>query len=185
MSRDFTGATDRLDWASIDNLAGDALTISVWVYLDGLNAATNSYIFCAHDNGDTQYGIVVNLIGSSADPKVDVLRHGATADYIWFETNTSFDTGGWHHILITNNGGVLSGSTAIYTDGTSRATSFTNGVGAETAHSGSWSLGGRIYSDTRNLDGRIAEIALWSAVLDGTTIAALASGDVPRRSRPT
>ena len=52
-------------------------------------------------------------------------------------------------------------------------------------HTGSWSLGGRIYDDTRNLDGKIAEVAVWNSVLSSAAITALAGGAEPQSCYPT
>jgi hypothetical protein len=87
--------------------------------------------------------------------------------------------GTWIHVLATGNGELLSGSVAIYKNGSPVTISFTNGSGSETAHTGKWSLGGRIYSDTRNLNGKIAQVGVWSRVLNGTEIANLAAGQAP------
>ena len=176
MSRSFNGTTNRLDWANIDNLAGSAFTLSAWVWLDALNGASNNYIFCINDSGDTQYGIVVNII---AGRNLDVIRHGTT-DYIWYENATVMNTGAWHHILITSDGGVVAGSVVIYVDGViSAGQGFSNGSGAETAHTGKWSLGGRIYSDNRNHNGKIAQVGVWNRVLTAGEIANLAARYAP------
>lgn len=181
-SRDFNGSTDRLDWANIANLSGAALTISAWVWPSSTPAQTNEYVVCMHDAGDASYGIVFNLLASGQ--QVDFLRHGAT-DYLWFSSGNVLTRDAWHHIIITSNGGLLEGSVVFYIDGATIAQSFTNGSGAETAHTGKWSLGGRIYSDNRNLEGRIAQVGIWNRVLTAGEIALLAAGYAPALAAPS
>jgi hypothetical protein len=171
-SRDFNGTTNRIDWANVDNLAGDPLTISYWIYYDAV--AHNSYAVCMHNSGET-YGITAN---SATATSLTLIRLGSTG-YIWDATGLSSLVGAWHHVLITSNGGLLAGSVAIYLDGVSRTVSFTNGSGAETAHTGSWSIGGRISDDARNVDGKMAQVAVWSRVLSAGEIANLAAGHAP------
>lgn len=181
-SRDFNGTTDRIDWANVNNLKGDALTISAWVYCDAV--AHNSYLLCQHDSGDTHYGIIFNISG---DTSVNFIRYG-TSDYNWGAANldVDFDTpSAWHHVLVTSDGGLISGSVAIYVDGISKTVTLTGNGGTETEHTGSWSIGGRIYDDARNLDGHIAQVAVWDHVLDSTEIANLAAGYAPNLAEAT
>lgn len=180
MSRDFNGTTDRVDWSAVANLTGHALTISFWTYIDASPA--NGYFICIHDAGDASYGIIVN--SSNATNKViSFLVHGTT-DMVRASAYAVAATGAWTHFLITWTG-VINDYTSvhIYKNGTevsyNDAGLSQNGA-SETNHTGSWSLGGRIYSDTRNIDAKICEVAIWNAVLDSTTITALAAGNSPQ-----
>jgi hypothetical protein len=169
-SRHITASSDKISFSSIDTLTGDPLTISAWIYLD-TNSASNYYIVGMQDSGDTQYGIVLNLIATTT--LLDFVRH-ATSDYLW-NISENVPGIGWRHVLLTSNGGLLSSSVAMYVDGVSKAVSFTNGSGAETAHSGKWTIGGRTYDNARYFDGKIAEVAVWNRVLDSTEIAIMAN----------
>jgi hypothetical protein len=174
MARDFNGTTDRIDWANIDNLKGDALTISYWVYLDAV--AHNSYVICQHDASNTVLGIVAGVPSTTA---LTFIRHRTDGgDFVWQAGSLSNLTGAWHHVLITSNGALLEGSVVIYLDGTSKTLTLT-GSGTESEHTGSWALGGRIYDDNRNFDGKIGEVAVWGRVLSSTEIAQLAAGYYP------
>lgn len=175
-SRDFNGSTDRIDWSAVWNPSGSAFTISAMVYMDG--NATNSYLLCIHDSGDTSYGLVFNLTNNT---QVNLIRRAATVDYIWYKAALVPLTS-WHNVIITSDGGLLSGSVSIYLDGASQTISFDNGSGSETAHTGSWSLGGRIYSDTRNFDGKLAQMRVFDRVLTAAEIALEAAGVVTTTS---
>lgn len=171
-ARDFDGATNRIDWANVANLTGQAVTISAWVYVDAI--AHNSYIFNTHASGDGNIATVFNFPDTT---HLSFIRNGTTT-YIW-DGGWTVPTGEWIHCLITSDGGLLAGSTAIYGNGASKTITFTNGSGAEVAGTGSWSLGGRIYSDIRNLNGKIAQVGVWSRVLSSGEIANLYAGHAP------
>lgn len=169
-SRDMNGTTDRIDRASPFNPTGHAITVSLWVLAD--EVAHNTYCFCVNNTGDAAYGFTVNM---PANNLITSLRKGTT-DYIWNVTGLADLRGAWHHLLVTSDGGVLTGSTVIYLDGESQTISFVNGSGAEAAHAGTWSIGGRTYDDARNLDGHIAQVRVFDRVLTAGEIALEAAG---------
>jgi len=178
--RDFNGTTDRIDWAAVWNPTGQAFTFAAWIWLDVKNV--NEYFLCIHDAADTSYGLVVNNINPGV---LNFIRRGITTDYMWNTTAGPLATGVWQHVIVTSNGGLLTGSVVFYVNGVSSALTFSAGSGGETSHSGSWSLGGRIYSDTRNTNGRICQAAVWDHVLDATEIANLAAGYAPNLAEAT
>lgn len=177
-SRSFNGTTDRIDWATIANLTGHALSVSFWTYIDA--SPTNGYFLCIHDGGDASYGIIIN--SSDATNKVlSLLVHGTT-DMVRASANAVAATGAWTHFLITWTGAVNDYNTAhIYKNGVevSYSAGLSQNGASETTHTGSWSLGGRIYSDTRNIDAKIAQVGVWSRVLTAGEIANLAAGYAP------
>lgn len=176
MSREFDGATDRLDWASITTLTGDPVTISAWIYSDGM-AGNVDYIFCAHIAGNTGPGLIFFISSTSRI----VFTRIATTTLTRGGTAGSSLTAGWHHLLVTHDGTINDYTTIhIYEAGVDRSdnTGAQNGA-TETAPSGSWSLGGRINDDARNFDGKIAEVGVWDRVLSAGEIAALAAGATP------
>jgi hypothetical protein len=176
-SREFNGTTDRVDFASAGNLTGAAFTISAWVWPSSTPTNANQYVLCAHDSGDASYGLIFNVISSGL--QVNCTRHGTT-DYSWASSNNCLTRDAWNHVLITSTGGLVTGSVTFYINGLTIAQTFVNGSGAETAHTGSWSLGGRIYNDTRNIEGKIAQSAVWDRVLTADEIEHLASRYAPR-----
>lgn len=159
-SRSFNGTTDRIDWNSILNPAGQAFTFAANVYL--ASNPVNGYFLCVHDAGNTAPGLVINDVSTGI---LDFLRKGAGGNYLWFHNVNALTVEGWHHVIVTSDGGLLSGSVTMRIDGASVAVTFTNGSGAETAHTGKWSVGGRIYDNTRNLPGRVAQVRWFDRVL--------------------
>lgn len=179
MARDFNGSTNRLDWSTLGNLTGHAMTVSLWAYAD--TYVTNGYLLCIHDSGNTSFGIIINT--SSANPSygyVSVFVNAATDLQRSSVTNT-LGTGAWTHLVITWSGTITASTGVhIYKNGTETSYSTnTDGVASETSHTGSWSLGGRIYDDNRMFDGKLAEVAVWDRVLNSTEISNLASGYAP------
>ena len=61
MSFSFDGTNDRIDWAAVTNLTGSALTISAWVYSDGV-ASNADYVFNIQNAADNSYGIIMSLV---------------------------------------------------------------------------------------------------------------------------
>jgi hypothetical protein len=181
MSRDFNGSTDRLDWANIANLAGSAVTVSAWVYVDSFAGVNSMFISnfgpAANTNGMAFYFI------SNTNGQLAFYRQGTTFLFRYGDQGVAGATGRWQHVLVTHTGTFNDYTTIhIYLNGT-EVTYATTGGGqngaTETALTGSWSLGGRISDDIRNFDGKIAEVGVWNTVLAGATIAALAAGATP------
>jgi len=177
-SRDFNGATDRIDWASAGNLTGHALSISFWVNCDALNAAANQYVLCIHDASDASFGIIVNI--SHATNKYIGFLVNATTDLQQSSAANAIVLDTWQQFIITWDGVITTASSVhIYRGGTELTYSVTTNGATETTHSGSWSLGGRKTDDNRNHDGMIAQVGVWNRVLTAGEIANLAAGYAP------
>ena len=178
MARDFNGTTDRIDWASVANQTGHAQTISMWAYADTYVA--NGYLLCIHDSGDASFGIIINT--SSADPSfgyVSFLVNGTT-DLQRASVTGTLETGAWINIIVTWTGAINSfAGVHIYKNGTEVSYSTETTGATETTHTGSWSLGGRIYDNARMFDGKIAFVGVWNAVVDAATITGLAAKNSP------
>jgi hypothetical protein len=174
-SRNFNGTTDRIDWPSVANLKGSAITMSAWVYVVG-PGATSDYAICMHGSSNASVGIVLLVPDAT---HIELYRNGTSA-LVRFGTVSNL-TQGWHHILGTHNGTINDATTVhLYCDGIECAeyTNPNNGAG-EIENSGSWSVGGRIYDDLRNFNGQIAQAAVWNRVLTGAEITNLAAGQSP------
>src|SRR3990167_8038264 len=177
MARDFNGSTDRIDWASIYTPGANPITVAAWVYFDTVTPATPQYIW--HVGTNTNTPSFAMMTGTSGDIRVFVSC--ATTSQVRPSANSTLSISVWTHLLFTWDGTLTDATTIhIYKNGAevSYATS-TNGVGAMLSTAGSWSIGGRISDDTRNLNGRIAEIATWNRVLVAGEIASLANAYSP------
>ena len=174
MARDFNGSTDRLDWSSIGNLTGSPITISAWVYSDG-PAGNADYILCLHRTGDTAFGLAFSIPSPTA---MNFYRVGNTSINVIGGVANSW--AGWLHFLVTHDGTFTDATKVhIYRNGTElEYGTQQNGV-TEATINGSLSLGGRIFDDARNFDGKLAEVGVWDRVLSAGEIAALAAGTEP------
>ncbi len=178
MARDFDGSTDRIDIANVWDNAGLAQTLSMWVY--PVSVVAPVYFFTGHASGDAALGGSIFFLSGDGQPSLtcltsadDVQRTAVTATLI---------TGAWKHLLVTWDGGLTAGNIHIYHQGTEVSYAASNsGSGSFTAAGGSHSFGGRITTDTRNFEGRIAEFGHWDRefTADGPEIALLAAGYSP------
>jgi hypothetical protein len=93
---------------------------------------------------------------------------------VYRTTSGTYPTGQWVSLIYTYDGGVRSGGMHIYINGAegSYGTEQDNGSGPIAA-TGLWSLAGRYYDDTRNVDGKMAYVGYWNRVLSAAEIAAL------------
>ena len=155
--RDFNGSTDRIDWSSAGDLTGSALTISAWINSDGF-AGNSDYIFEIHQSGNTAIGMQFYLAATTniyyqRGTGVTSVYRGVTADDF---------TGALTHVLVTHNGTLNDYTTIhIYVNGTEVTLAVTNQNGSSVADpTGSWSVGGRIFDDSRNFDGKISQVAV-------------------------
>lgn len=173
MALDFNGTTDRVDWANIANLAGSAMSISMWVNPDAVTAV--SYLECFHDAGDTGFGIIFWVSAQTIR-----LTRNAGTDMLLY-SNNFLTASAWQNLVVTHDGVITTAASAHIYRNNSEVTyaTTTNGVAPETAHTGSWSTGGRIFDDTRCFNGKIAEVGIWNRVLDAGEITALSLGYSP------
>lgn len=177
-SRSFNGTTDRIDWASVANLKNTPTTVSAWARNLGAGA-TSDYMLQAHKSGNTAYGLVFYLYGGT---EVGLIV-ASGSPYVWKVGFVPDFTSGWHHFLATWDGSLNSSGVNLYCDGNlvTNIDTQTNGTTAEDL-TGSWSVGGRIYDDLRNFNGKLAQVACWNRVLTAGEIALLAGGYSPDRA---
>ncbi len=180
-SRNFNGTTDRIDWDNILNTAGQPITFSAWVYPDRVN--TNQYFLSVHNSTNTAYASLFSSPGYVTGPngQLQRLKGGATA-YNHF-TAEVLVASGWRHVLVTDDGVMTDLThTHIYLNGVEQAETGGQNGATETAGTGKWSIGGRIYDDTRNLDGRLAQVRVFNRVLTPAEIVLEAAGIVTTTS---
>jgi len=112
----------------------------------------------------------------------------STSRFIWFdgslvryvEGGGAVSTGAWRHLV-----GQASANDAyrLYLDGTSAGGSPTTFTGASRTLTNPLLMGSN-GSGAQHLDGRLAEVGIWVAVLDTAEVAALAKGCSPALIRP-
>ena len=170
MARDFDGSTDRIDYASISDL-NETFTIAMWVYPETLSG--NQYLWHVHPSGDSSPGCAI-WNNTSTHLRI-TLGSGLT---MYRQVDNFFTASQWQHLTISCDGTGDETGLKIYKNGTEQ--SYSGGSsGTLIALTGSWSLAGRIYDDSRNFDTRIAEVAYWNRVLSDAEIAGLGQGFSP------
>lgn len=175
MARDFDGSTDRIDYANILNWSEQAQTISMWVYPDVLDGARALIYDHAAENTDSG-GVNMRVINPGAIIFYQV--YGAA----WTNRQSNdyvLSINSWQHVLATwtGNGG---SNIHIYVDGSEVAyRSDSDGSGGIVAGTGSHSIGGRIYDDSKGFNGRFGAVGRWNRVLSAGEIGALAAGYSP------
>jgi hypothetical protein len=184
LARAFNGTTDRIDWANVANLAGSAITISLWMWIDSF---PNSYprVITFNQSGDADRSAVLVLYNDGTyNAAIGWQRVTTSTSMRRASVNTTLATGAWAHYIVTDTGVSLSHTAInIYINGVVVAYNAAldlDGAGTEKAWQGKWSLGGYSYTDLYNFDGNIAEVGVWNRVLAASEIADLAAGMSPR-----
>jgi hypothetical protein len=96
--------------------------------------------------------------------------------------------GAWHNFIVTHDGNFSTyNGINLYIDGVQLTSpnGSQNGTGTEAVPSGSWSLGGRINDNLRNLPGMQAETGFWDRVITPAEISNLALGYAPDLAAPS
>lgn len=88
-------------------------------------------------------------------------------------------TGAWHHFAVTYDNSSTANDPILYVDGSSvTVTEVTTPSGTAGSSAVAYNLGNRDTGD-RALNGRLAEMAIWSRILSAAEIAALGAGYAP------
>ena len=172
MARNFNGTTDRIDWASLYNPKGQALTVACWAFIAEVN----------------RYQIILGMLdaagGNGADIRINnanscpyMLKNGTTIAYR-LAANNSIAVGDWYHIAGAFDNSMVANNWVLYVNGAASFGGSAEGA-SETSHSGTWAAGGRDSDDLRNFNGRIAEAGIWNRKLTQAEVTMLASGYAP------
>jgi hypothetical protein len=185
MARDFNGSTDRIDYANIwdPNSGPSNVTFAAWLWLD--DNTISHKVLTINQSGDTAAGFICDAIGATQTGALNVFRKWSTGSANhWRYGSGNISQGAWVHVLVESDSGGNQDGMENYVDGSlPGSTSNTSGSGSVTGAPGTWSLGGRTFSDVQVLDGRIAEPAVWDRLLAADEIAALAKGFSPLHFR--
>lgn len=172
MARDFNGTTDRIDWASLYDPAGAAITLAAWVYIDEIN---RYQVVLSILDGNNVLGLEMRINSGSGQPYM--LRNGTTLAYR-LAAASSIAAGNWYHFTAAFDNSMTAANWIFYINGVASYVSAVNGA-TETAHTGNWSMGGRSSDDTRNFNGRVAEAGVWNRQLTQAEVTMLAAGYAP------
>jgi hypothetical protein len=152
-----------------------ALTVSWWVFSSTLPSSPPLGAL-SYDNAAQ----AIYLSGISYPLKISVAGGpvgGATAAII--------NQGTWYNIIWTQTVSSGAGTYTIYLNGSSIFSDNGTLVTGFVSGSHTWNVGNIVPAGTNPLNGYMADMAVWSTVLSGTELAALANGARPSTIRPT
>jgi len=175
MARDFSGS-DYIEVAD-NNLLDltSQITILMWVKFDSLAADFHSMLSKEQNAGDG-YGFMINI---SATPDAIALAL-PSSNWEDYSADYTLSTGQWYHLA-----GTFDGTNAhIYVNGTeiSGVSSGTLGLNANNENIRIGAASATI--GDREIDGQMAEIAIWNIKLIDEEIVSLAKGFSPLFIRP-
>lgn len=165
MSRDFNNADP--DKITISGLLGEpaAVSVSVWVDVDAVDAATN---------GAEVFHLGDTVVIRTWDDTVRV--HHYDGSYHELSGGGDLRGAGWVHLAYVVDPG--NSRQEYYKDGSSRSTGTQSGALSYTLNDGT-TIGAHDSSANFDLDGRIAEVGVWDRGLSDDEVAALAGGFSP------
>jgi len=174
MAIDFNGSTDRIDYGNTRDWSGQAQSISLWFVKDDFS--NTSYICTDHGSGDSTLSVI--LYTQTINTLKFWVNHATTN---LSRTSTAvLSTATTYHVVVTWDGSATATNINMYLNGAVMSYSAaTDGVDAVLAADGSTALGGRIYDDASNFNGRMWELGRWTRVIAADEIIGLAAGASP------
>lgn len=168
MARDFNGTTDRIDYTSPFDPTGRPITWAGRVWFDILAQANTQFIFNAAVSGGGS-GLVVLQNGASNQGMIGFTRVAGT-NLLQLSNQNVVSINKWFDIVMTHDGVLTTAASIhIYLNNVEVAyNTTTNGVAPETSANSGFAIGGRLSADDRNFNGRLAEVAIWSRVLNAS-----------------
>lgn len=200
MARDFSKNTSNhmsLGAASVSPLlhGSAAISLAAWVNIDSFTAATAfcNDVLALSFSTDTASAVLLfdttsSVNGVKVFARAESSESGQTA-----KGTTSLSTGVWYHVGCVID--YANDRIRVYVNGSQEvnqavsftATSFTGATSGGTKPDGvgvDFAAGGSPTSTTRQMDGRIAEVGIWSSDIGDGNFAALADAISPSLIRP-
>jgi hypothetical protein len=165
-ARNFTASTDQMN---VTFSPTSALTVSWWVFSSTLPSPT-TLAALSWDNAAQ----AIYLSGSSYPLNV-FAAGGLTGAH----TANVINQGTWYNIIWTQTVSSGAGTYTFYLNGTSILSDNGTLLGGFASGSHTWNVGNIVPTGTNPLNGYMADMAVWSTVLNGTQINQLAAGVRP------
>ncbi len=164
----FDGTNDRIDIPTGQITA--PYTISAWV--KPANDTTQGYIFTEHTVGNANTARVFWLKGATLQGAWGLTGQAYSINGVYQQSSGgSIRAGEWQHLVATYDGGLNPSSIHLYRNAVETGYSLSaTSSGSETTGGGMGSIGGRIYDDTRNLNGAIDDLRIYNRVLSANEI---------------
>ena len=159
------GVNDRIDHPNVQDNAGIPQTLMMWLRPD--DVTKHGYLLCHHVAGDAAFANIFAMRGI-ANGDIYLLADTSANTLISRSAAGALTQDVWQQVTITWDGGLLITSVNHYVNGILQAKAGAgnqNGTGVATAATGTWSLGGRAFDNTRNLDGGFFLMSWWDYVM--------------------
>lgn len=132
--------------------------------------AHNQFLFCVHEPGNANNALAMHrstagILTFSWLANSGVNLYGYTTQAVPVDTQC--------HLAITYDGSIDNAGLRLYIDGTDYTANYPGTPTDLKSATGAWSWGGRIYDNTRNLNARVYNLAIWPHTLTPAEIAAL------------
>lgn len=167
---DFDGTDDDIGLGNDAILnGGDEFTIAAWVYLDSVTA--DGAIYNAWDGASpgTDTWALLYADNEATDRYRCLVRYSnSTVD----DVTATLTTGQWQHVVVTFK---KNDNMVLYLDGSSADTEPTSNLSLNTTSSTARTIGGTA-GDTRELNGRLDDLRVYSVALSATEVEALYKG---------
>ncbi|MBI5405797.1 LamG domain-containing protein [Candidatus Kaiserbacteria bacterium] len=166
----FNGISQRLQIPPPATKLSGPYTISAWVKFN--NVTHNGYILTQHNSGDAGIDMVMYMRGGFSTGAWQLTSITYTTNGIYRYTGNVLTADKWYHLVSTWDGGTLASGIHLYRDGVEESYSASVDASGSIAGdgTGSWSVGGRIFDNLRNLNGSIDDVRVYNRVLSVTEI---------------
>ena len=192
MARDFSKNTSNYialsgtRWGALVNGAS-AISVACWANVDTIGTGVNDNRLLSVVMASSAAGMTLAIDGSGATKYLRVGGRSQAADsYQARNATSSFTTGTWHHCggmfdisgdtITPYFNGAAENSGAVTFGSTTYTHTYTNGNDFIGAHTGPTSVPN---NTGEQLDGRVAELAIWNVDIGAAGFASLAKGANP------
>jgi hypothetical protein len=152
-------------------------TFSIWGWITSSGEAGKGRFF---DKGAGVNMEQLQIEGDDTPDTIAYIRGFSGTDVVAKYSIPALDT--WHHFAVSFNA-VAATSPVMYLNGVAQTlTTDTQGTGTADTNALAYIIGNRV--DDRTFHGKLAEFAVWDAILDAAEIASLAKGFQAKLIRP-
>lgn len=185
MARDFDDVDDRIDFGSsavLDDLG--AITVAFWARFDAPDARYDVAISKGQGgSGESGWGVGYSTFGTPPGRAATWYRTYSSANGEWSTPVGSFAQNAQHQVVIAHDG--TTGPPTMYRDGAAQTVTQSKAPsGTLTSDAAKSLVLGEDAAGGSDLDGQLAEVAIWDVALTAGEAATLGKGFCPLLVRP-
>jgi hypothetical protein len=170
------GIDKYLRFDSPGDVAGNPLSIAFRFHPDGTSPVVDNWILRGGHSSGLYCFRVDTVIGQAAQLRFRVGFDGGSL--VHTTASNSYTPGRWNHVLVAWDGTQNASGVTFYVDGSGVSSSYLfDGVGTQYDSLWSWDLSAN--GPTLGLGGKLADLGVWTRVLDAGEKAALVLGYPP------